>query len=367
MIAPSFGRGNRHRNVNWAVVRGLRDIMTSGAIIRVRGHDVRELRNRVTVLENPRERCLFLPHRGGDVFATIAETLWVLSGRNDIEWLSHYLPRAGRFSDDGKTWRAGYGPRLRNWNGIDQLDEVRRLLLDDTATRRAVISLFDPDRDFIESNDIPCNNWLHWLVRDGRLHLNIGVRSNDVIWGFSAANSFEWSVLHEMLSFWLNSTVGDATYFASSFHVYDYHYNKAARIIKGFRGLTCYDFGVQSPPFQTAWNDVGKTLDQFFRAEGALRLEPGRTVAGIPDPLLDGSLRMLGLYNGARAGWDEARICDELHAMPETDYTAAAYEFFARAHPRLLEGVVQPRVAEFFAATAQSGFSLVLKTNIKQR
>ena len=174
-----------HNNITSATVGALREIDASGEVMEVRNHEVRELRNRVTVLTAPRERCLFLPHRGHDMFAIVAETLWVLAGRNDVTWLSTYLPRARNYSDDGVTWRAAYGPRLRNWNGIDQLDEVRKLLLADRATRRAVMALFDPDRDFVESKDIPCNNWLHLLVRSNDLHLNVTVRSNDVWWGFS--------------------------------------------------------------------------------------------------------------------------------------------------------------------------------------
>src|SRR5215211_6568696 len=116
-------------------------------------------------------------------------------------------------------WRAAYGPRLRNWNGVDQLAETRRLLLEDVSTRRAAMSLYDPDRDFVQSSDIPCTNWLHWLVRDERLHLTVGMRSNDVIWGFSGVNSFEWSVLQDMMAFWIGAEVGDATFLASSFHL----------------------------------------------------------------------------------------------------------------------------------------------------
>ena len=78
------------------------------------------------------------------------------------------------FSDNGRTWHGAYGPRLRNWNGVDQIDETRRLLLEETATRRAVMSLYDPSRDFVKSKDVPCNNWLNWLVRDGKLHLTVG-------------------------------------------------------------------------------------------------------------------------------------------------------------------------------------------------
>jgi len=340
------------RNISFATVAGLRDLLDSGTVLHVRSEDACEIRNRVTVLQRPRERCLFLRHRGNNVFASIAETLWVLAGRNDVAWLSHYLPRAPNFSDDGKSWRGGYGPRLRNWNGVDQVDAVRRLLVREKLTRRAVVALYDPDRDFVESKDIPCNNWLHWMVRDEQLHLNVAVRSNDVIWGFSGVNSFEWSVLQEMMAYWIGTPVGSATYFASSFHMYSRHREMARKITADFDGTSCYDFGIFSPPFQTPWIAFDAALRKWFELEEQLRQSPERPVSmpvGAEDPLLEGTLQLLRIYNGEKQGWSQDRLRDQLAVLPETDLTVAAYEFLGRKHPMILEDIPQPLIAIFFA------------------
>ena len=74
--------------------------------------EVSEIKGVNFTLENPLEREVNVPPRRASLPAQIAETLWVLSGRNDVEFISHYLPRAKDFSDDGVVWRAGYGPRL---------------------------------------------------------------------------------------------------------------------------------------------------------------------------------------------------------------------------------------------------------------
>lgn len=182
----------RYRNATYALVAGLNELLTDGERLTVRGSDILELRNHVSVLRRPRERCIVTPKRQNNIFATVAETAWVMAGRNDLAYLTHYLPRAGDFSDDGLTWRAGYGPRLRNWYGTDQLKEVVRLLRAEPSSRRAVMAIFDPAIDYQSSKDIPCNNWLDWLVRGGKLHLGIALRSNDAVWGFSGINSFEW-------------------------------------------------------------------------------------------------------------------------------------------------------------------------------
>lgn len=342
-----------YRNASFATAAGLRDLLSSGAVLDVRGHRVRELRNRVMVLARPRERCLFLPCRGNDVVATLAETLWVIAGRNAIDWLSSYLPRAPQFSDDGRTWRGAYGPRLRNWNGIDQLAETIRLLREEPTTRRAVMSLHDPDRDFVESRDIPCNNWLHWLVRDGQLHLTVGVRSNDVIWGFSGINSFEWSVIQDMMAFWTETEVGDATYLATSFHLYAHHEERGRRIVDGFKGVTCYDFGLSAPTFSTPFDEIDTVLSEWFSLEAQVRADPNRAIdveRHLRDPFLSMALHVMRLHLGITHGWSPDRLTAELAQLPSCDLTAAAYELYGRRFPTILDTIPDPQIASFMAA-----------------
>src|ERR1044071_339665 len=94
-------------------------------------------------LTNPKNKVLTVPRRLSSFPATCAETLWVLAGRNDLEFLEYFLPRAKDFSDDGKTWRAAYGPRLRGGLMLwpDQLQFVADELRSDPTSRRAVITL----------------------------------------------------------------------------------------------------------------------------------------------------------------------------------------------------------------------------------
>lgn len=340
-----------YRNVSFATADSFKVVLDEGETVVVRGYESRELRNRVTTLAQPRERCLFLPGRHNDIFAQVAETIWVLAGQQNLPWLASYLPRAPDFSDDGgATWRGAYGPRLRSWRGgVDQIDEWRRLLLEDRSSRRAVGILFDPSRDFVESRDIPCNNWLSWLVRDDQLHMNIGVRSNDAMWGFSGVNAFEWSVLQEMLAFWVGASVGEATFFATSYHIYDRHYRRAEQIVNRFTGRSPYDFGISAPPFQTAWEAFPDVLEDWFRIEGGLRIDPDQPLAGLAmeDPFLASSLRLLRLKWG-QPKWSSQRLKEELGILPEDDFAAAAYEYFGRADPKILIDIPQPRLAAYY-------------------
>jgi hypothetical protein len=243
---------------------------------------------------------------------------------------------------------------------VDQLDEWRQLLIDDPTSRRVVGVLFDPDRDFVsDSKDIPCNNWLSWLRRDDRLHLNVAIRSNDAVWGFSGVNAFEWSVLQEMMALWIGADVGEVTFFATSYHVYSHHYGRARDIVSRFYGLTPYDFGIASPRFVTLWSDFSAAMADWFEIEEQLRVDPNplpREGLATRDPLMASALRLLRLKWGAKL-WTKERLAAELAGLPEDDFAAAAYEFFGREWPELLTSISQPNIAAFFRAcqAAKSG------------
>ncbi|PDQ34163.1 MAG: hypothetical protein B5766_13120 [Candidatus Lumbricidophila eiseniae] len=104
-----------YRNATRAFVAELAEIQRVGDAVVMRGKPTHELLARTVTLAAPSERFITVPGRRNDVFATVTETMWVIAGHNDMEYLARYLGRALGFSDDGATWRGGYGPRLRDW------------------------------------------------------------------------------------------------------------------------------------------------------------------------------------------------------------------------------------------------------------
>lgn len=219
-----------------------------------RVEDTRELLGSSIYWTNTRNRYILNPERKHNIMAQIAETVWTLAGDDRVSWLEKYLPRAGDFSDDGEVWRAAYGPRIRNWHsyqfnyGInnlpaivdrqtDQLKIVINELLKTQGTRQAVMSIWDPHEDghqFGKTKDIPCNNWVQFIVRDGRLHMLIVIRSNDAIWGMTGVNLFIWSTIHEIVGSILNLPLGAMKYMPTSLHVYAKHYDRLDKIIDKF-------------------------------------------------------------------------------------------------------------------------------------
>ncbi len=321
------------RNLSEALVNVLGDVMLAGEEVTARGQTQREVRGHVQTITQPTERVLILPGRANNVFAQIAETAWVLAGRDDLDYLSRYLTRAVEFSDDGRTWRAAYGPRLRRWGGhVDQLNAVVHRFAEDPNTKRAVMSIFDPAGDYGDTKDVPCNNWLHFLQRDNLMHLSVAVRANDAIWGFSGINFFEWSVLQELIANSAGSErVGELNWFVGSMHVYQRHYAVAEKILRNSCPRSPYDFGVPTLPLRADISTMDEQLAGLMELERQSRLgNYPEAVARLQDPFLAGCASMLQVYNMLLNGSDRKQIVAAIAALPPSDLRVAAVEYLSR-------------------------------------
>ena len=76
---------------------------------------------------------------------------------------------------------------------INQLDVCLDRLKKNLGSNRAVAVLLDPDVDSYELDstnklvdDIPCWNWVQFLVRDNELNMHVQFRSNDIYNAFPA-------------------------------------------------------------------------------------------------------------------------------------------------------------------------------------
>jgi thymidylate synthase len=330
-----------YENFTDAFLNDIYSIIHYGNDVEVRGNKTRELTARLIKIENPRERVICVPVRNNNIFATIAETLWILAGRNDIEFLSKYLPRAKDFSDDGLVWRAGYGKRIRNYHGIDQLKNVIELLRSDPSSRQAVISIFDPTEDFQKSKDIPCTNWLHFMIRDGKLNMTVVVRSNDIMWGASGINWFEWSVLQELVAFNTNTQVGEMNYFADSFHLYERHFKRAETISAIVTGKTSkisfvdmYKIGKTSTVFAIKFEELDYVLGDLFNWENNAGEDLGDIFGVVTtDKFILDCVNMLDIYNHyLRNNINSVKhINSIINSMtPKSDFRLAALEFLSR-------------------------------------
>lgn len=343
---------NHFSNMDQALPAMADLVLTEGEEVGSRlGETTKELLHRQIVLDRPWQREVLAPHRNANIVAQIAETMWVLAGRDDIEFLGQYLPRAADFSDDGKVWRGAYGPRLRAFDAgdlsrpIDQVKHIVDLLSLDRSSRRAVISIYDPIVDSKDGKDIPCNDFLSFISRNGRLDLSVFVRSNDLMWGWSGINAFEWSALQEIVAGILGVGVGSLVFNTTSLHIYDRHWKRAQRVTESGRyAPTAFE---DSPRFSLdVANSVGaldEVIGQWFDLEQKIREgagvgEWGPKVARFHEPMMRSWLHVIAWYWTGNANW--------LKPLEGTRLWAATQELPQSIQAEITARYVKPDITE---------------------
>lgn len=220
-------------------------LVREGDEVSPRGKLVKELRPTLVEFLNPYNRVTFLGSRRINPFFQLAESLWILSGRADVEWLTKFNANMASFSDDGVYFNAPYGERIRSWNKnaahnviinpIDQLVDAYIKLLNDKDTRQVVVLISNPMFDNSKytigerGKDIACNLLFMFKVRHNKLEMTVVNRSNDAHWGLWGANLCQFSTIQEVMLNWLKNSgeedfedleIGTYCQFTDSLHIY---------------------------------------------------------------------------------------------------------------------------------------------------
>lgn len=202
-------------------------------------------------ITNPYAREITIPARRWNRYLPYAESLWIASGRNDMAFIRHYLANLDDYSDNGETMRGGYGPRFRHYDSnhydydiraildegpleVDQFRYIVECFKQDINTRRAIITIGDPLKDCFnnqrklkQTRDVPCTRMLQFIKQPNcdKLNLIVTMRSNDLIFGASAVNIFNYTFLQEYFANILNLEMGDYIHIANNLHYYERHIN----------------------------------------------------------------------------------------------------------------------------------------------
>jgi thymidylate synthase len=182
-----------------------------------------------TVYHQPWNRVLLDPIRDANPFFHLFESLWILAGRNDVEFLTQFNKKMSDYSDNKKTFHGAYGWRIsQNGNdGIDQLTKVIDMIKANPKDRRCVMSIWDPALDLgAKSLDIPCNDMIKVDASRGKIDLTVFNRSNDMIWGAYGANVVQFSMIQEYISLMTGIPVGTYYQVSTDYHVYEDVYLK---------------------------------------------------------------------------------------------------------------------------------------------
>jgi thymidylate synthase len=211
-------------NVSHALYVLMQDIEQYGIYVETRNGPAYELDAPVGVTyRKPWERVLFYAERDANPFFHCLESLWMLAGRNDTQFVEQYSKNIGRYSDDGKVFNGAYGYRWRHHFDFDQLKLAAYRLKTYPNDRRTVVSMWDGVYDLMKENDIkdvPCNTHIYFSVRSEYLNMTVCNRSNDLIWGMCGANAVHMSFLLEYMAARVGVRIGEYVQFTNNLHAY---------------------------------------------------------------------------------------------------------------------------------------------------
>ena len=240
-----------YKGINSFLVGMAQILLTSGVKRMTRGFVCYELPYPVIIkITNPVSRIITLQERRWNFTLPFAESLWMASGRNDLELVSHYVKKMCDFSDDLNYMRAAYGPRMRYYNGtkddykigvgtlekkvknnnidIDQFQFIIKAFKKDPNTRQAIITMNDPAKDLFTNDlnlkvtkDFPCTCTIQFIKVNDKLDVIAHMRSNDFVWGATGVNIFNYTFLQEYFSRILNIPIGNYYHVVNNLHYYE--------------------------------------------------------------------------------------------------------------------------------------------------
>ena len=211
------------RNVNHVFPIGIMYLNKHGELRESRNGPTLEIMEPVMVTyQYPDERALFDTTRDSNPFFSLFESLWMLAGRADVAFLDEYNKGMAQYSDDGISFNAPYGYRLRHTFGYDQLDTCIRKLRANSDDRRIVLQIHDPSDAKLRANskDHACNVTITPRVRHGRLDWTVFNRSNDYVFGMTGANVVHMSIIHEYVARMSGYELGSYTQISNCVHAY---------------------------------------------------------------------------------------------------------------------------------------------------
>lgn len=210
----------------------LEELLTTGQLVSPRGKLTAEILFASISIANPRARILTNSARRMNPFYAVAELLWQLSGDPSTEFLKGYS-RWWRTAE-GEDWAipSCYGAKIfREHEGQQsKFDQVVSCLLSDLSSRRAVISLIDPEIPICSESPMPCTATMQFLVRDGRLDLYVQMRSSDAFLGLPY-DIFFFTFLQEFVATKVGTPLGKFVQSSASLHVYEQHFRRSEEIV----------------------------------------------------------------------------------------------------------------------------------------
>lgn len=223
-------------------------LVLSPAVVSPRGLATRELLGCKTVV--PMDKCVMnvLGRKLGYKFMC-AEAAWIMSGDNRVSTIAPFSRAISGFSDDNIRFFGAYGPRI-----VDQIGHIVKTLRSDPDSRQAVLTIWRQNPP--NTKDTPCTISAQWMIRNGRLHCFMNMRSSDV-WLGAPYDWFNFSMLSLGILTELigdngvpTAVLGNLHFYAASQHLYEKNFFEAATLLDESRdepGGTFFNYARLDP------------------------------------------------------------------------------------------------------------------------
>ncbi len=167
----------------------------------------------------------------------IDEILWIWQKKsNKISDLNSHIwdQWAGEDGTIGKAYGYQMAEKyeFKTKEGIkkmDQVDYCLYLLKNDPSSRRIMTNIFNHS-ELKDMNLEPCAYGTQWLVKDGKLHLILNQRSQDMLTA-NGWNVMQYAALLHMFAQVSNLEVGTLTHNIGDCHIYDRHIPLVEKLI----------------------------------------------------------------------------------------------------------------------------------------
>jgi len=220
-------------NANQAFVEGLVLLKERGQYVNSRGFKAKESLFVSFEIEDATQLSVEVPARKFNEDYAILEWLWYLNADPSVTNIGKFASIWNDIADSHGRVESNYGVYLKpQWYWV--VEE----LIKDPDSRRATIVINHSTHKNKNPKDYPCTQYIHFFIRNNKLHLQVSMRSNDAVFGF-CNDVFTFCLFQQLMKNELNNRglhvdLGKYYHAAGSFHVYDRHYRMMDKICKNY-------------------------------------------------------------------------------------------------------------------------------------
>ena len=179
-----------------------------------------------------------LRNNSATIKRAIDEILWIWQKKsNHVRDLNSHI--WDQWADEEGSIGKAYGYQMakkytfktkEGLKQMDQVDYVLYLLKKDPSSRRIMTNIFNHE-ELKDMNLEPCAYGTQWLVKDGKLHLILNQRSQDML-AANGWNIMQYAALLCMFAQCSNLGVGTITHNIGDCHIYDRHVPLVQKLIE---------------------------------------------------------------------------------------------------------------------------------------